>query len=330
MKRTANSLEVVFMKQAIDTRIAKPFRDVIVREVGPRDGLQLVKNFVPTQIKKEWISRQATLGFCNIEVTSFVPPKLLPQFGDAGEITAYANTIEDLTASALVLNVKGAQLAMEAGANKICFVLSASETHNQSNVRCSTDQSLEMFKEINSWLHEHHPEVFLAAALATTFGCSLQGDVSESRVCELALQLAESGAREIVLADTVGYANPRQVQNIFKMAREEIADVPLAAHFHDTRGMGLANVVAALEAEVRVFDTALGGLGGCPFAPGATGNIATEDTVHLLEAMGMSTGIDLDGLLELREKLGCWLPEEELHGKMAKAKPAINFKRNNA
>ena len=304
--------------------------DVVVREVGPRDGLQLVKQVVPTEIKAEWISQQASLGFSNIEVTSFVPPKLLPQFGDAAEVVRRANSTSDIAASALVLNMKGAQLAMEAGARNICFVLSASEMHNQSNVRCSTDQSVEMFHKIKAWQGEHYPETFVAAAIATSFGCSLQGDVSQYRVTELAALLAELGAREIVLADTVGYGNPRQVYNVFKDIGREITNVPLAAHFHDTRGMGLANVAAALEADIRIFDAALGGLGGCPFAPGATGNIATEDTVYMLEAMGMYTHIDVNGLLELRKNLELWLPEETLHGTLANAKPAINFIRNSA
>ncbi|XAT60652.1 hydroxymethylglutaryl-CoA lyase [Rhodobacteraceae bacterium Araon29] len=298
---------------------------VVVREVGLRDGLQLVDYFVSTSKKKEWIFRQASLGFSDIEVTSFVPQKLLPQFADAAEIVEYANSIDCLTASALALNVKGAQRAMEAGARKICFVLSASEMHNQSNARCSTNQSIERLSEIHVWQQERHPETSVVAAIATSFGCSLQGNVPEKRVVEIAALLAEKGAREIVLADTVGYGNPKQVRSMFEKVRQEISDVPLAAHFHDTRAMGLANVTAALEADVRTFDAALGGLGGCPFAPGATGNIATEDTVYMLESMGLSTNVDVDGLIKLRKDFAYWLPKENLHGRLSRAKPAINF-----
>lgn len=299
---------------------------MIVREVGPRDGLQLVQGFVPTDIKNEWISRQSTLGFTDIEVTSFVPPKLLPQYSDAAEVIEQANSITGLKASALVLNVKGAQRAMDAGARKICFVLSASELHNQSNVRCSPEESLGQFSEIKVLQKEHYPETSIAAAIATSFGCSLQGDVSEIQVIRIASRLVEMGASEIVLADTVGYANPIQVQRLFEKVSAKAAGLPLVAHFHDTRAMGLANVAAALQAGVRIFDTALGGLGGCPFAPGATGNIATEDTVYLLETMGYTTNIDLAGLLSLRKDLANWLPDEELQGKLAVAGIAKNFK----
>ena len=299
--------------------------EVVIREVGLRDGLQLVSDFVATETKMQWITRQAELGFSHIEVTSFVPPKLLPQFRDAAEVVGHSNRIAGLNPSALVLNTKGASNAWEAGATCICFVVSASEQHNQSNVRCSSDQSLEMFREIAGLVQESNTDVVLNAAIATSFGCSLQGDVAESRVLEIANSLASSGAREITLADTVGYANPRQVSGLFARVQREIGDVPLAAHFHDTRGMGLANVSAALEAGVRIFDAALGGLGGCPFAPGATGNIATEDTVYMLQSMGLNKSIDFDGLLSLRADLSQWLARETLHGKLATAGPAKNF-----
>ncbi len=300
---------------------------VVVREVGPRDGLQLVTDFLPTQTKREWVLRQAGTGFAEIEVTSFVPPKLLPQFADAAEVVEAANAVDGLTASALALNLKGATRAMDAGARVVNFVLSASEAHNHANVRCSTDASLETFSEIVSWQRQNTPQARITAAIATSFGCSLQGEVPETRVREIAVRLAEAGTTEITLADTVGYANPHQVGRLFAQVSGDVGAVPLAAHFHDTRGMGLANVAAALDPGVRKFDAALAGLGGCPFAPGATGNIATEDTVYMLEAMGLGTGIDFEALLDVRRQIAEWLPNEALHGHLGAAGVARTFDR---
>lgn len=291
---------------------------VTVREVGLRDGLQLVKSVLDTDSKLEWIRAQAATGFKEIEVTSFVPPAILPQFADAGQVMAGALEIDALTPSTLVPNLKGALKAIDAGAPKITFVLSASEAHNQSNVRRSTDASLAMFKALAAEVAAE-PQVELACIIATSFGCSIQGEVAEARVVEIAEALAEMGAAEIGLADTVGYAHPRQVTRLFHTVAQGVGDVPLAAHFHDTRGFGLANVVAAFDQGVRRFDAALGGLGGCPFAPGASGNIATEDTVHLLECLGADTGIDLGALLALRGRLPHWLPGEPLGGKLFEA-----------
>ncbi|MDG2404158.1 MAG: hydroxymethylglutaryl-CoA lyase [Paracoccaceae bacterium] len=295
---------------------------VCIQEVGLRDGLQMVKETLPTATKTEWITAQAAIGFKAIEVTSFVPPTLLPQFADAAEVMAAANKTPNLTAAALALNLKGAMNALAVGTPKLTFVLSASEAHNHSNVRCDTDVSLSVFSDVIA--HAGATSTEIRAAIATSFGCSLQGDVSEDRVVDLAQLLEQAGAREITLADTVGYANPKQVNRLFSRVAQ-VVKVPLAAHFHDTRGMGLANVVAALDAGVRNFDASLGGLGGCPFAPGASGNIATEDCVYLIESMGFSTGIDLNGLLDLRLQLTDWLPGELLSGRLGVAGPARTF-----
>ena len=291
---------------------------VTVREVGLRDGLQLVKTRLDTHTKLDWIRAQSAAGFSEIEVTSFVPPSILPQFADAAEVMAGALALSDLLPTALVLNLKGARRAIEAGARKITFVLSASEAHNQSNVRRSTDASLAMFRELAKDIStQGHIE--LAGAIATTFGCSLQGHVSEARVAQIAEDMCAVGATEISLADTVGYAHPRQVARLFKDISAATGPVPLAAHFHDTRGFGLANVVAAFDTGVLRFDASLGGLGGCPFAPGASGNIATEDTVYLLECLGAKTGVDINALLALRAKLPSWLPSENLGGNLLHA-----------
>ena len=298
--------------------------DVVIREVGLRDGLQLIKTQLSTQQKLNWVARQIKAGFREMEVTSFVSPKLLPQFSDATEMITMSNQYENFTPTAIVLNKKGAERAIAVGAKKITFVLSASEKHNQSNVRCSTDESLSMFKQVTKLSYSEDVEIKIAGAIATSFGCSMQGSISENRVLELASAMSETGACEIILADTVGYANPTQVKSLFSRLKNYIGNLPMAAHFHDTRGMGLANVVSALEAGVRRFDATMAGLGGCPFAPGASGNIATEDCVYMLENMGFSTGINFKALLELRTHLSEILPDETLEGKLSFAKPAIN------
>jgi hydroxymethylglutaryl-CoA lyase len=298
---------------------------VKIREVGLRDGLQLIKSNLSTESKLMWINKQVSAGFTEMEVTSFVPPKLLPQFSDASEIIIKSNKIKKLKPTALILNIKGAIRAIEAGTKKITFVLSASEKHNLSNVNCTTDQSLSMFNEIIEVSKDTKVEV--AAAIATSFGCSIQGSVPEIRVLELAKEMAKKGACEINLADTVGYANPKQVKALFGKLKDQIGNVPMAAHFHDTRGMGLANVVAALQEGVRRFDSTMAGLGGCPFAPGASGNIATEDCVYLLESLGFNTSVNVDKLLELRHYLTDLLPNEKLEGRLGVAGTAINFKK---
>jgi len=299
-----------------------------VREVGLRDGLQLVEQVLPTKTKLEWCRLQAATGFSEIEVTSFVPPSVIPQFADAADVLAGAMKIAGLRASVLVPNLKGGLRALDHGAEKVSLVLSASEAHNMSNVRRPTDASIAEFKDLVAERDDRGLKgtVEISCALATSFGCSIQGEVLEARVFEIAEQLVEAGADELNIADTVGYANPAQVRRMLTEIGRIAGDIPVAAHFHDTRAMGLANVVAAAEAGVRRFDASLGGLGGCPFAPGASGNIATEDCVYLLESIGLATGIDIDGLLDLRERLDDWLPDERVEGRLMKARPAKTFR----
>ena len=302
---------------------------VTIREVGLRDGLQMASIQVSTQVKLEWCKLQHEAGFQEIEVTSFVPPKLLPQFSDASDVLAGALKHENLLASVLVPNLKGAIRAMDTGAKKITFVLSASEAHNQSNVRMSTDESLVMFSDVLRERDERglSDKIEIAGVIATSFGCSIQGRVEPDRVCQIAEQMGKLGVDEISIADTVGYGDPSAVSRLFSSVSQVVGDVPLAAHFHDTRGLGLANVYAATQQGVRRFDASLGGLGGCPFAPGATGNIATEDCAYLLESVGLSTGIDFDKMIAIRGKLPEWLPGEALWGKLAKAGPAKIFRK---
>ena len=300
---------------------------VSVREVGLRDGLQLVKSILDTDIKIQWCELQAACGFREIEVTSFVPPKVIPQFADAADVLNSAKKIPGLRATVLVPNLKWGLRALDEGAEKITFVLSISEAHNQANVRRSTDQSISEFSDLVEERNQRGlgNSVSLSVAMATTFGCSLQGKVEEARVYDVANQLLASGADELNLADTVGYGNPTQVKRITAEVINMANEIPVACHFHDTRGMGIANVVSALDSGIRRFDASLGGLGGCPFAKGASGNIATEDCVYLLENMGFDTGIDLVAMLDVRKKLNHWLADEPLEGKLLKAGPAKTF-----
>ncbi|MGK0399457.1 MAG: hydroxymethylglutaryl-CoA lyase [Gammaproteobacteria bacterium] len=298
-----------------------------VREVGLRDGLQLVKRTLPTDIKIEWCQTQAACGFKEMEVTSFVPPKVIPQFADAESVLKAAQSISNMRAAVLVPNLKWGLQALDHGAKKITFVLSVSEAHNMANVRRTTDTSIAEFSELVAERNSRglQDKVMMSVALATTFGCSLQGEVAESRVYNVAEQVLMAGAQELNMADTVGYGNPIQVKRILTEILRLAGKTQVAAHFHDTRGMGLANAVAALEAGIREFDASLGGLGGCPFAKGASGNIATEDCVYLLESLGVSTGINIPAMLEVRKKLNSWLPDEPLEGKLLKAGLATTF-----
>ena len=303
---------------------------VTLREVGLRDGLQMVSQILQTEAKLEWIRQQAACGFREIEVSSLVPPSLIPQFADASEVLSGANKIDNLRAAVLVPNLKGGIRALDLGVKKITFVLSASEAHNRANVRRSTDDSIAEFRDLVSERDRRSMKdgVEISGVIATAFGCNIQGEVAEDRVLQVAEQLAGGGADELNIADTVGYGNPYQVRRLLEAIARHVGSVPLAAHFHDTRGMGLANVVAAIESGVRRFDAALGGLGGCPFAPGATGNIATEDCAYLLESLGMDTGVDLPGLLKVRGRLEEWLPGEQTEGRVFKAGLAKTFAAN--
>lgn len=301
--------------------------DVIVREVGMRDGLQSISTIMPTETKKEWLKREAAAGMREIEATSFVPPKLLPQLADASEVVAFALGISGLTVAALVPNLKGAERAVAAGVRKINYVMSVSESHNRSNVRRSVQESLEDLGRIVALVKglpaERRPLV--CGGLATCFGCTIEGDVPEGRVLSLASKVAETGVDEVVLADTVGYGNPAAIRRVFGQVARMLGSLPIGAHFHDTRGLGLANVVAALEAGVTRFDASLGGFGGCPYAPGATGNIDMEDLVFMLESMGLRTGVDLNALLEVRRFVEAALPGTPFAGAIAVAGLPKNF-----
>jgi hydroxymethylglutaryl-CoA lyase len=288
---------------------------VHICEVGPRDGLQNAKHLMPTAAKKAWIRALADAGLKEIEVGSFVPPKLIPAMADTGEIVAFARTIPGLKVVALAPNLKGFQRALEAGAHKVTFPVSASRQHSESNVRMTPEQ---MVEEVRKCAQYPHPGVEIEGAVSTAFGCTMQGVVPEDDVVRIATALAEF-CDGVALADTVGYANPAQVRRVFSGVRKAIGDKLEGAHFHNTRGLGLANALAAYEEGVRAFDSSLGGLGGCPFAPGASGNVITEDLVFMFEAMGVATGIDLDKLMAARKLMVEVLPQEQTYGHFALA-----------
>ena len=285
---------------------------VHVTEVGPRDGLQNAEGLMQTEDKLAWIEAEFRAGVKEIEVCSFVPPKLIPAMSDARDLTSQSAEIEGLMVATLVPNFKGAERAIAAGAHKVSMPISVSKSHCVANIRKTPDEAVEEFAEIVALCQDTPVEA--EVGLSTAFGCTIEGAVDEKEVVRLAAAIVDAGASSISLSDTVGYANPTQVARVFKAVRAEVGDKVGAAHFHNTRGLGLANVVAALEADVRSFDASLGGLGGCPFAPGASGNIVTEDLVFMLEAMGMKTGIDLDALVACRKIIEKGLPGDEIYG----------------
>jgi isopropylmalate/homocitrate/citramalate synthase len=295
---------------------------VTVREVGPRDGLQMAKTIMPTDAKLRWIAAMAGAGVREMEVASFVPPAAMPQMADAATVTAGARAAHpDLRIVALAPNLRGAQNAAAAGAQSIIMPVSASEAHSQANVRRSRADQIAEVGRVVAWARTLGPAApRIEGGIPTAFGCSLQGVVPERDVVALATGLIEAGADTVALADTLGYAGPSQVRRLVRAVRAEVgADRFGNLHLHDTLGTALANALAALDEGVRGFDAALGGLGGCPFAPGSVGNAATEDLVYLLESEGFDTGIDLPALLEARAVLHEGLPDEPLHGRVTSA-----------
>lgn len=291
--------------------------DILISEVGPRDGLQSIQSVMPTAAKKAWIEAEAAAGVREIEVGSFVPPKLLPQLADTGEIVSWARNIPGLTVAALVPNFKGAENAIRAGAHKITLPLSVSETHSQANLRKTHAQVLDEVRKIVELIESLPADERPAfeGGLSTAFGCTLEGKVPEAKVVDLARQLIELGCDEVGLSDTTGYANPAQLRRMIRLIWAEVGKNRLTGvHLHNTRGLGLANALAALEEGITTLDSSLGGIGGCPFAPGASGNIVTEDLAFMLDAMGLRTGIDLGRLLKVRDIVSAALPGEALYG----------------
>lgn len=302
---------------------------VLISEVGPRDGLQNCKTVMPTDDKKRWITALYETGIKEIEVGSFVSPKLLPQMADTGEIVRFAKTLPDLTVAVLVPNVKGAQLAIDAGADKLTIPLSVSETHSIRNIRRTHDQVIEETANISA-LIASLPEAdrpHLEGSLSTAFGCTIEGHIPEATILSLATRLMDAGCDEVGLSDTTGYGDPTSMRRLIRAVRAEVGhDNLTGVHLHNTRGLGLANVLAAFEEGIFTFDSSQAGLGGCPTSPGASGNIVTEDLVFMFESMGVETGIDLEALIACRSILGETLPDEHLYGFTPNAGLPLDFR----
>jgi hydroxymethylglutaryl-CoA lyase len=292
---------------------------VTVREVGMRDGLQSIATIVPTAQKFAWLRAAHAAGMREIEVGSFVPARLLPQLADTAELLAYAHTLPGLVPSVLVPNLKGAERAIEGKAALMLVPLSASHAHSLANLRKTPDEVVAEVARIRAARDAAGSSTLIEGGVGTAFGCTLQGAVAPAEVLRLMQALLDAGADRVSLADTVGYANPRAVRELCEQAVRIAGERFCCGHFHDTRGLALANVYAALEVGVNRFDASLAGIGGCPHAPGASGNAATEDLGFMLASMDIATGIDLDQLLALRATVASWLPGETLHGALWRA-----------
>jgi hydroxymethylglutaryl-CoA lyase len=303
--------------------------DVIITEVGLRDGLQAIQAVMPTALKFEWVRLAYEAGLRSIEAGSFVPVKLLPQLGDTALVVKQALALPGMNVCTLVPNLRGADAAFAAGAHEIVFPLSASAAHSRANIRKTPEEAIAELRRICE-LRDAQPagaRPQVIAGISTAFGCTIQGEVPEADVERMAIAAADAGVDAIGLGDTTGYANPAQVRRLYRRLRAAVGERVSGAHFHDTRGLALANVVAALDCGIRNFDSSLAGLGGCPHAPGATGNVATEDLVFMLESMGLDTGVDVEKLVASRELLKRSLPGEALYGHIERAGLTKTYRR---
>jgi len=298
------------------TAVAAPIQ---IREVGLRDGLQSLARTLPTAHKLEWLREAHAAGLHEIEVGSFVPARLLPQLADTAQLVAFAKTLPGLVTSVLVPNLKGAERAFESGADALLVPLSASHAHSLANLRKAPDDVVREISAIRTARDAAGSKCLVEVGFSTAFGCTIQGRVEPAEVLRLMRGVLDAGVDRVGLADTVGYADPQQVRELFEQGFELAGDKLACGHFHDTRGLGLANVFAAWQTGVRRFDACLGGIGGCPHAPGASGNVASEDVAYLFASMGQPTGVDFQRLLALRSKLAGWLDGETLHGSIARA-----------
>ena len=301
---------------------------ILISEVGLRDGLQSIRSIMPTTAKQAWIAAEAAAGVREMEVGSFVPATLLPQLADTGALVEFARQIPGLTVAALVPNLRGAEAAVAAGAHKITLPCSVSETHSLRNLRRTHAQVIADAQAIGALIRslpqDRRPH--FEGSLSTAFGCTIEGPVADERIADLAEKLMAAGCNEVGLADTSGYADPASVRRVIRLVRAVVGKEALTGiHLHNTRGLGLANVLAALEEDITTLDSSLGGLGGCPFAPGASGNIVTEDLCFMLAAMGIDTGIDVAALLEVHKLVASALPGEEIYGFTAAAGLPLGF-----
>lgn len=303
---------------SIPTLPALP-RQVSIREVGLRDGLQILQRVVPTEHKLEWLRAAHAAGQREFEVGSFVPPRLMPQLADTAEVLAFAKTLPGVTATVLVPNLRGAESAIAEEAHAMLLPISASRAHSLANLRKPIEEVVAEIGRIRAARDAAGSRTALEVGISTAFGCTIQGRVEEDDVVRLAQQVLDAGAERVSLADTVGYADPDMVSRLIGKVLRAVGDRLDTAHFHDTRGLGLANCYAALQMGIKRLDACLGGIGGCPHAPGASGNVATEDLVYLLASMGIETGQDFEALVALRARLAQWLEGEALHGSLWRA-----------
>ena len=297
-------------------------RRIFIHDVVARDGFQIEPKWIPTERKIEIIDLLSATGVAKIEATSFVSPKAVPNLRDAAEVMAGIARNPAVTYVALVPNARGAERALAANVDEIVLVVSASETHNRANVRRSVAQSFAGFREVLDVLRGSR--VGVVGAIATAFGCPFEGTVPQTQLIDCVARYVDLGVDEVTFGDTTGMAHPKQVEQLMRGVGERFPDIALTLHFHNTRGMGLANVLAGLAAGVVRFEGCLGGLGGCPFAPGATGNVCTEDVVHMLQCMGYDTGVDLDRLLAASRRLA-EIVGHELPGQVVKAGKASDL-----
>ncbi len=294
-------------------------QSAIVREVGLRDGLQSIARVLPTTQKFEWIRDAYAAGQREIEVGSFVPARLLPQLADTDQLVEFAKTLPGLCVSVLVPNLKGAERAIESGADAMLVPLSASHAHSLANLRKTPDDVVAEIARIRDLRDAKASKCLIEVGISTAFGCTLQGKVESAEVLRLLRAVLDAGVDRVGLADTVGYADPSMVKSLFEQALPIAGDRLNCGHFHDTRGLGMANVFAAWQVGITRFDACLAGIGGCPHAPGASGNVSTEDVVYMFASMGVSTGQDFDRLIALRSKVARWLEGETLHGSLWRA-----------
>lgn len=291
----------------------------VIREVGLRDGLQSIRTILPTERKKEWLRDAVAAGQREIEVGSFVPPKLLPQMADTADVLAYAKTLPGLFASVLVPNLRGAESALAGDADLMLLPLSASHEHSLANLRKTPNEVVAELGRIRAARDASGCKTLIEGGVGTAFGCTIQGEVKTAEVMRLLQALLDAGADRVSLADTVGYADPGSVSRLFEQALKIAGDRLWCGHFHDTRGLALANAHAVLELGIARFDASLAGIGGCPHAPGASGNASSEDLTFMLEACGVATGIELSAFLTLRAKVAGWLQGEQTNGAMWRA-----------
>ena len=296
-----------------------PKGKLCLRELGLRDGLQLTSSWPSTEAKRKWIRRAHAAGVNHFEIGSFLPVKSFPQFSDIREIIEFVDALPRAYSSALTMNERAITDALQTRVDEIVVSISSTEEHSQANIRRSRSDAVGLlaFAAAERGLSSHGPVI--NAAISMAFGCSIRGNVAPEEVERLAIECVKAGAEVIGIADTVGFAGPRQITEMCSMLERGIPDIPKIIHLHDTRGTGIANASAALDAGIRILDGTLGGLGGCPFAPGATGNVVFEDLVFLCERSGFDTGIDIERLIEVREIIEDSMPEEALHGALARA-----------